>query len=65
MTGAARWHEFAYEQTDIPAGMTIRDWRVRRARTRATSRRWLRIVGALSRRAWRRRATEAIERRRT
>jgi hypothetical protein len=27
MTDAARWHEFAYEQTDIPAGMTVRDWR--------------------------------------
>ena len=34
MNNAARWHEFAYEQTDIPAGMTIDDWRLRRA-TRA------------------------------
>ena len=35
MSDAARWHEFAYEQTDIPAGMTIHDWRLRRAaRTR-------------------------------
>ena len=32
MTDAARWHEFAYEQTDIPAGMTVRDWRTQRAR---------------------------------
>ena len=47
MTDIARWHEFAYEQTDIPAGMTVRDWRKQRARTRATSRRWSRIVGAL------------------
>jgi len=36
MTDAARWHEFAYEQTDIPAGMTVRDWRRQRASTRAT-----------------------------
>ena len=32
MTGAARWHEFAYEQTEIPAGITIREWRTQRAR---------------------------------
>jgi hypothetical protein len=31
MIGAARWHEFAYEQTDIPAGITIREWRKQRA----------------------------------
>ena len=56
MTGAARWHEFAYEQTDIPAGITIREWRMQRARRRATARRrWLRsLVG----RSARRRATE-------
>jgi hypothetical protein len=46
MTHVARWHEFAYEQTDIPAGMTIRDWRTQRARVRPTSRRWSRIIGA-------------------
>ena len=50
MTGAARWHEFAYEQTDIPAGMTIRDWRTQRACARPTSRRWSRIIGAQRRR---------------
>ena len=61
MTDAARWHEFAYEQTDIPAGMTVRDWRLQRARTRATSRR-SRIIGALPRRARRRRGTAAGER---
>ena len=62
MTDAARWHEFAYEQTDIPAGMTVRDWRIQRARTRATSRRWSRIIGALPRRARRRRGMAAGER---
>ena len=45
MTGAARWHEFAYEQTDIPAEITIREWRRQRARRRATARRrWLRSL---------------------
>ena len=58
MTDIARWHEFASEQTDIPAGLTVRDWRLERARTRATSRRsW--ILGALGRRVWRRRSTDA------
>ena len=47
MTHVARWHEFAYEQTDIPAGMTVGDWRTQRARTRPTSRRWSQIIGAL------------------
>ena len=62
MTAAARSHEFAYEQTDIPAGMTVREWRAQRARTRATSRDWSRIIGALPRRAWRRRGTTAGDR---
>jgi hypothetical protein len=62
MTHVARWHEFAYEQTDIPAGMTVRDWRTQRARTRPTSRRWSRIIGALPRRALRRRGMVAGER---
>ena len=53
MTDAARWHEFVYEQTDIPAGMTVREWRIDRARTRAPSRHWSRIVGALGRSALR------------
>jgi len=61
MSDLARWHEFAYEQTDIPAGMTVRDWRIERACTRATSRRpW--ILGALPRRARRPRRTSAGER---
>ena len=35
MSDIARWHEFTYEQTDIPAGMTIHDWRLQReTRTR-------------------------------
>lgn len=55
MSDIARWHEFAYEQTDIPAGLTVRDWRLERARTRAISRRW--ILGALRRRARRPRRT--------
>jgi len=62
MTDAARWHEFAYEQTDIPAGMTARDWRIHRARTGATSRRWSRILDALPWRTRRRRGTAAGER---
>ena len=56
MTDVARWHEFAYEQTDIPAGMTVRDWRLQRARTRATARR--RWLSSLLGRSARRRATE-------
>jgi hypothetical protein len=51
MTGVAHWHEFAYEQTDIPAGLTVRDWRAQRARTRATARHWPRIVGVLFRKS--------------
>jgi len=51
MTDAARSHEFAYEQTDIPAGMTVRDWRMHRARRRTRLRRWSRIIGALPRSA--------------
>jgi hypothetical protein len=62
MTHVARWHEFAYEQTDIPAGMTVRDWRIRSARRSATSRRWSRISGALPRRARRRRGTAEDDR---
>lgn len=56
MTATARWHEFAYEQTDIPAETTIREWRAQRARHRTTARRrWLRSL--LGRRA-RHRTTE-------
>ena len=56
MSDAARWHEFAYEQTDIPAGITIREWRIQRARRRTTARRrWLR---SLLGRSARHRATE-------
>ena len=62
MTHVARWHEFAYEQTDIPAGMTVRDWRTQRARPRPPSRRWSRIIGALPRRVWGRRGMVAGER---
>ena len=62
MTHVARWHEFAYEQTDIPAGMTVRDWRTQRARTRPTLRRWSRIIGALPWTARRRRGMVAGER---
>jgi hypothetical protein len=61
MTDAARSHEFAYEQTDIPAGMTVSDWRTQRARTRAKARRWSRTIGVLGRRAWRRRSTDATD----
>ena len=56
MTHVARWHDFAYEQSDIPVGMTVRDRRLQRARTRARSRRWSQIVGVLGRGARRRRA---------
>ena len=64
MSDAARWHEFAYEQTDIPAGTTVRDWRIQRARRCATSCRWSPIVGVLRRMVWRRRSTDANDRRR-
>jgi len=30
----ARRHEFLYVQTDIPAGITIREWRAQRAESR-------------------------------
>jgi hypothetical protein len=63
MTDIARWHEFAYEQTDIPAGLTIRDWRTQRTGTRATSRPWAWILGALPRTARRPRRTTAGTRR--
>jgi hypothetical protein len=63
MTDVARWHEFAYEQTDIPAGLTVRDWRLQRARTRATSQRWSPIIRARGRRARRPRRSAASERR--
>ena len=62
MTNAARCHEFAYEHTDIPAGMTMHDWRTQRARTRTTSRHWSRIIGALTRSARRLRRTAEDER---
>ena len=56
MTGAARWHEFVYEQTDIPAEITIREWRTQRARRRMTARR--RGLRSLLGRSARRRTTE-------
>ena len=31
-------HDFAYVHTDIPAGMTIREWRAHRAAERGASR---------------------------
>ena len=39
-------HDFAYVHTDIPAGMTIREWRAQREAARAArrSRRWPRRV---------------------
>jgi hypothetical protein len=62
MTVVARWHDFAYEQTDIPAGLSVRDWRLERARTRATSRPWWRMIGALPWGTPRRRGTAAGKR---
>ena len=61
MTDIARSHEFAYEQTDIPAGLTIRDWRTQRAHTRPTSRLWSRMSGVLLRSARRLRGTAEDE----
>ena len=47
-------HDFAYVHTDIPAGMTIRDWRTHGAAERGAA-------GAARRsRRWPRRATIAI-----
>ena len=35
MAGPPELHSFAYVETDIPAGMTIREWRAQRAADRA------------------------------
>src|SRR4051794_11432505 len=51
MTEPARWHDFAYVQTDIPAGMTIRDWRAWRAANPRASRRWWRLMSGIRARA--------------
>lgn len=48
MSEQARPHDFVYVHTDIPEGMTIREWRARRAarreRERAARRRRLRTA---------------------
>lgn len=38
MSELPRAHDFAYVHTDIPEGMTIREWRVQRAAERAAQR---------------------------
>jgi hypothetical protein len=38
MSEQARPHDFVYVHTDIPEGMTIREWRARRAAERAARR---------------------------
>jgi hypothetical protein len=54
MTDPPVTHDFAYFHTDIPAGMTIREWRAQRAVERG--------IGGAVHRSWRRplRATVAI-----
>jgi hypothetical protein len=51
MTDPARRHDFAYLQTDIPAGMTIRDWRAQRAANRTPSRHCWSLMSGLRGRA--------------
>ena len=58
MADPLRSHDFAYVHSDIPAGMTIRDWRARRAADRPASDRRLRLacgvaVSAAVAAAWR------------
>jgi hypothetical protein len=38
MTDEQFWHDFGYVHTDIPAGMTIGEWRRKRAAERAEAR---------------------------
>jgi hypothetical protein len=40
MTASDRSGDFRYVQTDIPEGMTIGEWRARRAANRPTRHRW-------------------------
>jgi hypothetical protein len=51
MTDVARRHDFAYLQTDIPAGMTIRGWRAQRAANQRPSRHWWRLMRGIRDRA--------------
>src|SRR5829696_795441 len=44
MTDESFSHDFVYVHTDIPEGMTIREWRARRAADRAAVRRAARAV---------------------
>ena len=49
MAGEPRPHDFAYIQTDIPPGMTIREWRADRASSTPPRRSWHRVARALAR----------------
>ena len=40
MTGSDGSCDFRYVHSDIPEGMTIREWRARRASNRPTQHRW-------------------------
>jgi hypothetical protein len=51
MSDPPRRHDFAYVQSDIPAGMTIRDWRAQRAANRRASRHWRRLICGIPDRA--------------
>jgi hypothetical protein len=54
MTASPGPHRFVYMHSDIQEGMTLREWRARRAGARAASgRRLLRAVPAAVVRAWR------------
>jgi hypothetical protein len=39
-------HDFVYVHTDIPAGMTIREWRAQRAASRPAADRRSRLAGS-------------------
>ena len=51
MTDPPRRHDFVYVQADIPAGITIRDWRAQRAANPRPSRRWRRLICGIHARA--------------
>jgi hypothetical protein len=51
MTDPARRHDVVYVQTDVPAGMTMRDWRAQRAANPRVSRRWWRLICGIRDRA--------------
>jgi hypothetical protein len=52
MTASDGACDFLYVHTDIPEGMTIREWRAERAAKRPTRRRWRSRAGASAVTVW-------------